>query len=163
MGLVCAECQCAPEECTKDINNDDAVQCKNCIKPICCCIDLHHKPLSDHNHSNNHVAFSSSCSSFFSLITRFLKYAKGLYAAALGIEILCIAAAEVGENTGLYLFGFNPVGISVAYVMGYTLASFTTFATILGRYDYRSDKTMMMCSGCCSHLEQDSNKGFFQT
>jgi hypothetical protein len=33
---------------------------------------------------------------------------KGLYAAALGIEILCITAAEIGENTGLYLFGFNP-------------------------------------------------------
>jgi hypothetical protein len=37
----------------------------------------------------------------------FFLYAKGLYAAALGLEILCIAAAEIGENTGLYMFGFN--------------------------------------------------------
>jgi hypothetical protein len=42
-------------------------------------------------------------------------YVKGLYAAALGIEILCISAAEIGENTGLYLFGFNPGGIAIAY------------------------------------------------
>jgi hypothetical protein len=34
-----------------------------------------------------------------------------LYAAALGIEILCIAAAEIGENTGLYIFGFNTKGL----------------------------------------------------
>jgi hypothetical protein len=83
MGLVCAECRCAPEECAKDINNkdDDTVQCKNCIKPICCCCtDLHPQLLGDCNHSNNHVSFSSRSSSssfsFFSSITRFLKYAK---------------------------------------------------------------------------------------
>jgi hypothetical protein len=81
---------------------------------------------------------------------------KGFYAAALGIEILCIGAAEVGENTGLYLFGFNPLGILIAYVMGYTLAGFTTFVTILGRYNFSSDQ---ICS-CCSVLEQDSRKGF---
>jgi hypothetical protein len=32
---------------------------------------------------------------------------KKLYAAALGIEILCIMSAEIGENIGLYTFGFN--------------------------------------------------------
>jgi hypothetical protein len=58
-----------------------------------------------------------------------------LYAAALGIEILCIAAAEIGENTGLYIFGFNAGGIVIAYVMGYALAGFVTFVTIIGRYD----------------------------
>jgi hypothetical protein len=88
----------------------------------------------------------------------FLIYAKGIHAAALGIEILCIAAAEIGENTALYLFGFNPPGIAIAYSMGYALAGFTTFATILGRYDYGSpNKTI--CS-CCSVLEQNSQKGF---
>jgi hypothetical protein len=165
MGLVCAECRCAPEECAKDIKRDDDnnIQCKNCIKPICCCIDIHLQSLGDCNHSNRHVSFSSrssssSSSSFFSSITRFLKYAKGLYAAALGIEILCIAAAEIGENSGLYLFGFNLYGIVIAYVLGYALAGFTTFATILGRYNYGSGQ-IMMCS-CCSVLEQDSNKGF---
>ena len=30
-------------------------------------------------------------------------------------EILCIAAAEIGENTGLQLFGFNVWGIIIAY------------------------------------------------
>jgi hypothetical protein len=80
------------------------------------------------------------------------------YAAALGIEILCIAAAEIGENTALYLFGFNPSGIAIAYILGYALAGFTTFATILGRYDYNSSNGTM-CS-CCSVLEQNSQKGF---
>ena len=37
--MVCAECQCAPEECAKDIN--DITRCKNCIRPVCCCIDLY--------------------------------------------------------------------------------------------------------------------------
>jgi hypothetical protein len=59
-----------------------------------------------------------------------------LYAEALGIEILCIAAAEIGENTGLYLFGFNLIEIPIAYAIGYALAGFTTFIAILGRYDY---------------------------
>ena len=152
MVLVCAECRCAPEEC----NNDSQIitQCSNCIKPICCCLDFH-QGLSDNiSHSNNHVTHYSR----FSSIITFLRHAKGIYAAALGIEILCIAAAEMGENSGLYLFGFNPLGIVIAYAMGYALAGFTTFATILGRYNYgSSNKTM--CS-CCSVLEQDSQKGF---
>ena len=37
-------------------------------------------------------------------------------------------------------------------------AGFTTFATILGRYNHGSPK-QSMCS-CCSVLEQDSQKGF---
>jgi hypothetical protein len=36
-------------------------------------------------------------------IYEFFRHVKSLYAAALGIEILCIAAAEIGENTGLYV------------------------------------------------------------
>jgi hypothetical protein len=150
--LVCAECQCAPEECAKDISN--FTQCKNCTKRICCCIDLHQDLSDDTSHFNNHIAFYSR---FSSKIT-FFRYAKGIYAAALGIEILCIAAAEIGENTALYLFGFNPLGIVIAYSLGYALAGFTTFATILGRYNYGSPN-QTMC-GCCSVLEQDSQKGF---
>jgi len=42
--------------------------------------------------------------------------------------------------------------------LGYALAGFTTFATILGRYDYGSPNGTM-CS-CCSVLEQNSQKGF---
>jgi hypothetical protein len=30
-----------------------------------------------------------------------------------GIEILCIMAAEIGENIGLYTFGFNLKGIAL--------------------------------------------------
>ena len=81
MVLVCAECQCAPEECVKDINNS---QCKNCIKRICCCIDFHHNLSNDT--SNNLVAFQSR----FSSIITFLGYAKRIFAAALGIEICAL-------------------------------------------------------------------------
>jgi hypothetical protein len=81
-----------------------------------------------------------------------------MYAAALGIEILCIAAAEIGENTGLYLFGFNLVGIPIAYATGYALAGFTTFATILGRrYNYGPNDKI---NSCCSVLEQVAGIGF---
>lgn len=88
---------------------------------------------------------------------QFFRNAKSLYAAALGIEILCIAAAETGENTGLYLLGFNHIGIPIAYAMGYALATFTTFTTILGRYQYGSKSGL---DSCCSVLEQDDSKGF---
>jgi hypothetical protein len=54
-------------------------------------------------------------------IYEFFRHVKNLYAAALGIEILCIAAAEIGENTGLYVLGFNHIGVPVAYAMGYCL------------------------------------------
>jgi hypothetical protein len=104
--------------------------------------------------SDIHVAFIFRLSS----IVSFLRYAKGIYAAALGIEILCITAAEIGENSGLYLFGLNPLGIAIAYAMGYALAGFTTFATILGRYNFGSSN-QTMCS-CCSVFEQASQKGF---
>jgi hypothetical protein len=76
--------------------------------------------------------------------------------AALGIEILCIMAAEIGENIGLYTFGFNLIGIPLAYAIGYALAGFTTFMTILGRYS----GTGLKIESCCSVLEQQSNKGF---
>ena len=42
--------------------------------------------------------------------------------------------------------------------MGYALAGFFTFITILGRYNLSSSKQDI--SSCCSVLEQDSNKGF---
>lgn len=87
----------------------------------------------------------------------FFKHAKALFAAALGIEILCIAAAEIGENTSLYFFGFNLIGIPIAYAMGYALAGFTTFATILGRYNYGSNDKI---DSCCSVLEQGAGPGF---
>jgi hypothetical protein len=44
LGLVCAECQCAPEECARHIRN--IAQCKYCTKQIYCCIDFHHKNIA---------------------------------------------------------------------------------------------------------------------
>jgi len=78
-----------------------------------------------------------------------------MFAAALGIEILCISFAELGENAGLYVFGFNPAGIAIAYAMGYALAGAATFLTILGRHGVGD------ACGCCSVLEHGDRKGFY--
>jgi hypothetical protein len=78
-----------------------------------------------------------------------------MFAAALGIEILCISFAELGENIGLYVFGFNPAGRAIAYALGYALAGAATFITILGRHGAGDD-----CS-CCSVLEHGNRKGFY--
>jgi hypothetical protein len=54
-----------------------------------------------------------------------------------------ISAHQIQYNTTLnisisllYLFGFTLIGIPIAYAMDYALAGFTTFAAILGRYNY---------------------------
>ena len=86
----------------------------------------------------NHIATSSQSSSSSSGLFQFLRKNKALFAAALGIEILYIAAAEIGENTGLYLFGSDLAGIPIADAMRYFLAGFIIFANILGRYNYSS-------------------------
>jgi hypothetical protein len=78
-----------------------------------------------------------------------------MFAAALGIEFLCITAAEIGLNGGLYLFGYNAQGIALSYITGYSLAAFTTFMTILGRI-----KPRHRIDSCCSVLEQQADKGF---
>jgi hypothetical protein len=128
MTVKCAECQCAPQDC---MHVEEAQRCENCTKEVCCCIPIH---------SNRYLTMKKSlrmakdtklesgqddCCALGACknditeqkltpklsLVQFLRNVKGLYAAALGIEILCIAAAEIGENTGLYLFGFNLVGI----------------------------------------------------
>ncbi|MEO9362355.1 MAG: hypothetical protein ABI348_00505 [Nitrososphaera sp.] len=91
---------------------------------------------------------------------RFFGHARGLFAAALGIEVLCITFAELGENAGFYLFGYSSLsGAAIAYAMGYSLAGLSTFLTILGR----SKGGMEECSdkGCCSVLENADRKGFW--
>jgi hypothetical protein len=90
MKLKCAECHCAPQECAKQSN----LQCKTCTKNDCCCVSFHQQP------------------THFSSVFGYLGHLKGLYAAALGIEILCITASELGENAGLFV-GFNPLGIAI--------------------------------------------------
>ena len=174
MKSKCAECLCAPQDCNAI---SDYVLCVICIKGTeCCCILIHtgsRKDRKNHFPTNADLAIKDddccqeeTCDDNplpakkvflpkFSSITLFFKNAKGLYAAALGIEILCISAAEIGENLGLYIFGFNIVGILIAYVLGYMLAGLVTFVTILGRYDY--DEKI---DSCCSILEQNAHMGF---
>ena len=168
MSVKCAECQCAPEEC---IDVGTSQRCQNCTKETCCCITIHHNFTTGMNLSvvddeccshgvcknNNNNATTELRTKNEKSIHEFFRHVKSLYAAALGIEILCIAAAEIGENTGLYVLGFNHIGIPFAYAMGYLLATFTTFVTILGRYKYVSGDRI---DSCCSILEQDTNKDF---
>ncbi len=81
-----------------------------------------------------------------------------MYVSALAIEILCIMSAEIGENTGFFLFGYKRIdGISIGFILGYALAGFSTFASILGRYNL--DNVM---DGCCSALDC-KDKRFIQS
>lgn len=161
MSVKCAECQCAPPDCH---SSSLAESCNNCTKEVCCCTYIH--PVTPIKQKNKKQRPSSSfaklqvvddcCSTGtcrdnatitkdceakrlplpFPKLAQFFKNVKSMYATALGIEMLCIAAAETGENTGLYILGFNHIGIPLAYAIGYALSTFTTFATILGRYEY---------------------------
>ena len=181
MEIRCAECKCIQQDCIMvDVQN-----CSLCTRDVCCCANVHShnsslkKPLAMNrmvttSKPDDDCCASGSCRrsndsvlqpnqtrlslSSSSGLSQFLRHVKGLYAAALGIEILCIAAAEIGENTGLYLFGFNLIGIPIAYAMGYALAGFATFTTILGRYNYASNNGRI--DSCCSVLEQGAGSGF---
>jgi hypothetical protein len=184
MIVKCAECECTPIDCNKREYSAKKIGCINCRKQDkCCCMDIHF--IDDKNQCCN----DSSCarldislsgltpqvkpennirppsqSNIGNETRSFFSYAKSLYAAALGIEILCIAAAEIGENTGLYVFGFNAHGIAIAYMMGYALAGFVTFVTILGRYGNHRQRgkgrSIEGIDSCCSVLEQDSTQRF---
>jgi hypothetical protein len=83
-----------------------------------------------------------------------------MFAAALGIEILCIMSAEIGQNGGLYVLGFNHLGIVLSYMIGFLLAGFSTFMSILGRFDFREKSNTQIDGGCCSFLDGNSNRGF---
>ena len=129
----CSECDCISELC-KIV---DSKYCMRCTKKTCCCITIHRPEKKSH-------------------IPIFFHNTRTLFAAALGIEILCISAAEIGQNSALYFFGYHLQGIILGYIVGYAAAGFTTFMTILGRYDLVNTKI----DSCCSVLEQQSNKGF---
>ena len=146
--IVCSECKCSINNCNNNEFLNNSIKCKNCIKEICCCIAIHTYKVRNISLSPNLSLKSKS--------KLYLNITKNLLPTALGIEILCIMAAEIGENIGLYTFGFNLIGIALAYVIGYALAGFTTFMTILGRYS----GTGLKIESCCSLLEQQSNKGF---
>jgi hypothetical protein len=160
MSVKCGECQCVPEEC---ISLSVSQRCQNCTKETCCCLIIHHKSAKitmNHSDMNDDCCSQGVCKNYSDNsaaadlrtkskepIREFFRHVKSLYAAALGIEILCISTAEIGENTGLYILGFNHMGIPTAYAMGYCLATFTTFVTILGRYKYDSCDRI---DSCCS-------------
>lgn len=175
MASKCAACLCVPLHCN---TVRDHASCVICAKDVdhCCCASIHKGMDTDKKTrfaKNMNLTIkdddccldgacdddpprgTSALAQKFSGISRFLKSVKGLYAAALGIEILCISAAELGENLGLHIFGFNIVGILIAYVLGYALAGFVTFVTILGRFDY--DEKI---DSCCSVLGQYAHMGF---
>jgi hypothetical protein len=130
MNISCANCNCSPKRCRHNF----IINCKLCLTQSCCCKTMHRR--------------GNSISIFFSFV-------RSMFAAALGIEILCIISAEIGLNIGLYIIGYHGFGIVLSYIAGYTLASFTTFITIFGRTrpGHRIDS-------CCSVLEQQSNNGF---
>jgi hypothetical protein len=129
--MKCVDCLCVPELCSK-IKLED---CKVCIKDGCCCIEIHLK--------EGEKSFTA----------KFFLNTKNMYASALGIEILCILSAEIGQNSSFFMFGFKtPLAITMSYVLGYGLAGFTTFATILGRYNLER-----VIDGCCSVLEDEHN------
>jgi hypothetical protein len=131
--MKCSECDCVMDLC----KNVDFKHCVRCTKQTCCCITIHRS-----NKQNS--------------ILTFFHHTRTFFAAALGIEILCISAAEIGENSAFYFFGYHLQGIILGYIIGYAAAGFTTFMTILGRYDLGNTKI----DSCCSVLEQQSNKGF---
>jgi hypothetical protein len=120
MNIRCAECQCIPEYCDKNYTKS----CKFCIKNICCCGTIH-KGKFQSNKKTTFSVIDDCCSNDAcknnihekpiqqnqSRIKTLFKNIKKIYAAALGIEILCISFASIGENIGLYIFGFNHSGI----------------------------------------------------
>ena len=145
-GSVCYECKCSLGDCNNNVLLNNDIRYRNCIKEICCCITIHKYKLKKTSLSSN-LTHKSKTRLFFAST-------KSMYSAALGIEILCIMAAEIGENIGLYTFGFNLIGITLAYIIRYALAGFTTFMTILGRYSFSSCSNNIKIEDCCSILEQ---------
>jgi hypothetical protein len=86
----CSECQCTARDC-RDF------ECSACTKDVCCCL-----PRKEHS------------------VYRFFQTASKLYPTALAIEILCICAAELGENSSfLVLFRYRTaIGITLGYILG---------------------------------------------
>lgn len=98
-----------------------------------------------------------------SFTSAFLRQTITLFPSAFGIEVLCVASAEIGGILGLWYCGFNAFGITMAYVLAYALAGFTTFASILGRSAHTNadDAFVCGCAGMASdHDHPNSKTGF---
>ncbi|MCI0559407.1 MAG: DUF1795 domain-containing protein, partial [Nitrososphaera sp.] len=89
----------------------------------------------------------------------FLRETKKLFPSAFGIEVLCVASAEIGGFLGLWYYGFNLFGVTMAYVLAYALAGFTTFASILGRAAHTHDDDEIIC-GCSDMTGNTIKTGF---
>ncbi|MDE1726087.1 MAG: hypothetical protein KGH89_02330 [Thaumarchaeota archaeon] len=64
-------------------------------------------------------------------------------------------SAQIGQSISFLLFGYHDLfGIITSYAIGYGLASFTTFCTIIGRYDVKNE-----LDSCCSALEHEDTLG----
>jgi hypothetical protein len=96
------------------------------------------------------------------MTSRLLRETRRLFLAALGIETLCVASAEIGGIMGFYFFGFSALGIVMSYMLAYGLAGFVTFASILGRAaaDHYHHATMACSCSCGSLLEHGAGSGF---
>jgi hypothetical protein len=90
---------------------------------------------------------------------RFLWETKRLFPSSFGLELLCVASAEIGGLLGLWYFGFNAFGIMMAYLLAYGLAGLTTFLSILGRSAYPHGVDDISC-GCVGMVEHSHNLGF---
>jgi hypothetical protein len=174
LSLKCAECPCIPQDCPKVLDaqqrcilcTKDVCCCasihsrryyptakkpltltytRTALEPDDCYRSASVSCKNNNTVLNRNATSSQSSSSSSSGLFEFLRKNIALFAAALGIEILCIAAAEIGENTGLYLFGSDLAEIPIAYAMRYVLAGFIIFATILGRYNYSSYGNIDSC------------------
>jgi hypothetical protein len=51
------------------------------------------------------------------MTSRLLRETRRLFLAALGIETLCVASAEIGGIMGFYFFGFSALGIVMSYML----------------------------------------------
>jgi hypothetical protein len=84
--LFCVEYKCSPQYCSKII-----LKCKTYVKQICCCSSILYQNTS--------------------ILTSLFRFIKKVVVVTLGIEILCIIYAEIGQKTGIYIFGLNLLGI----------------------------------------------------
>jgi hypothetical protein len=96
---------------------------------------------------------------------RFLRETRRMFPSAFGIEVLCVASAEIGGLVALSTYGFNAFGITMAYVMAYALAGFATFLSILGRTrttstGHQHDSLVSGCAGFADHESGHSTMGF---
>ena len=64
-------------------------------------------------------------------LTSLFRFIKKVFVATLGIEILCIMSAEIRQNTGIYIFRFNLLGIVYHILDDPFLAGFSTFTSIV--------------------------------